>query len=148
MKRHGFSLIELMVVVGIIAFLATIAVPSFTRFLAKAKRSEAYMNLNAIYAAQKAHWIEHGTYTDVLQGEGGIGWKSEGNCYYSYGFPGAAGRNYFVGKLGSTQGLQHGSASKDAFVAVAVGDIDNDGKMDVITVDQNNTIIIVEDDLL
>ena len=37
-KREGFTLVELMIVVAIIAFLAMVSVPSFTRFLAKAKR--------------------------------------------------------------------------------------------------------------
>ncbi len=46
MKRTGFTLVELMVVVAIIGFLAMIAVPNFMRFLAKAKRAEAYMNLS------------------------------------------------------------------------------------------------------
>ena len=55
MKRfgRGFTLIELMIVVAIIAFLSIIAVPNFFKFLAKAKRSEAYMNLSSIYTAQK-----------------------------------------------------------------------------------------------
>src|SRR3989344_4330102 len=100
MKRSGFTLIELMLVVAIIAFLAMVSVPTFTRFLAKAKRAEAYMNLNSIYAAQKAHWAERGSYSDVLNGEGGVGWKPEGykggganeNFYYTYGFGGSEGR--------------------------------------------------------
>src|SRR5215468_4105848 len=101
MKRYGFSLIELMVVVAIMAFLAMIAVPNFNRFLAKAKRAEAYMNLNSIYAAEKAYFAEQGTYSDVLMGEGGIGWKPEGKTHYSYGFSGAEGRNNFIGKSGA-----------------------------------------------
>ena len=37
MKQAGFSLVELMVVVGIIGILAALAVPRFQRFTAKAK---------------------------------------------------------------------------------------------------------------
>ena len=149
MKRSGFSLIELMVVVAIIAFLAMIAVPNFNRFLAKAKRAEAYMNLSSIYAAEKAYYAEHGKYSDVLNGEGGIGWKPEGKTYYTYGFAGAEGRNHFVGKLGAAGSQLQGSrADKNGFVAVAAGDIDGDGDADVLTVDENNNIIIVHDDLV
>jgi prepilin-type N-terminal cleavage/methylation domain-containing protein len=148
MKRSGFSLIELMVVVAIIAFLAMIAVPNFNRFLAKAKRAEAYMNLSSIYAAEKAHHAEHGKYSDVLNGEGGIGWKPEGKTQYTYGFAGADGRNHFVGKLGASGGQLQGSrADKNGFVAVAAGDIDGDGDVDIITVNENNDIVIVRDDL-
>ena len=140
MKRGGFSLIELMVVVAIMAFLAMIAVPSFNRFLAKAKRAEAYMNLNSIYAAEKSYFAEHGTYSDVLMGEGGIGWKPEGKIYYSYGFAGAEGRNNFIGTSGGK--IQNSRADKTGFVAVAASD------KDVITVDENNNIVIVQDGLM
>jgi prepilin-type N-terminal cleavage/methylation domain-containing protein len=149
MKRSGFSLIELMVVVAIIAFLAMIAVPNFNRFLAKAKRAEAYMNLSSIYAAEKAYYAEHGKYSDVLNGEGGIGWKPEGKTYYTYGFAGADGRNHFVGKLGASGAQLQGSrADKNGFVVVAAGDIDGDGDADIITVDENNNVVIVHDDLV
>ena len=60
MIKKGFTLIELMIVVAIIAFLSMVAVPSFMRFLAKSKRAEAYVNLHSIYAAQKAFWAENG----------------------------------------------------------------------------------------
>lgn len=149
MKRFGFSLIELMVVIAIIAFLAMIAVPNFNRFIAKAKRAEAYMNLNALYAAQKAYWAEHGTYSDVLMGENGIGWKPEGNFYYTYGFIGTQGKNNFVGKLATpATHLQVSKANQAGFIAVAAGDIDGDGTPDIVTVDENNNIVIVQDDLV
>jgi prepilin-type N-terminal cleavage/methylation domain-containing protein len=157
MEKRGFTLIELMIVVAIIAFLAIVSVPSFMKFLAKAKRAEAYMNLSSIYAAQKAYWAENGKYSDVLAGDGGIGWKPEGyngggkgeKFYYTYGFgSGSEGRNYFTGKLqASSTHMNMAKADANGFVAVAVGDIDGDGKMDVLMVDENNNIQIVQDDL-
>ena len=68
MYRKGFTLIELMIVISIISFLAMIGIPSYMRFVAKAKRTEVYLNLGALYAAQKAHWAEHGTYSTQLTG--------------------------------------------------------------------------------
>jgi len=158
MKKSGFTLIELMIVVAIIAFLAVVSVPSFTRFLAKAKRAEAYMNLSSIYAAQKAYWAENGKYSSVLNGPGGIGWKPEGytgggaqeKFHYTYGFAnGAEGAAYFTGKLGSpSSNLSLAKADANSFIAVAAGDIDGDGEQDILTVDENNNIKIIQDDLV
>ncbi len=153
MKKAGFSLIELMVVVAIIAILAMVAIPKFTHFLSKAKRAEAYANLHAIYAAEQIYKAEHGTYTTDLRG---AGWRPEGykgggiaeNFNYTYGFPGAEGKNYFTGKLqASSANLSIANAGKNSFVAVAAGDIDGDGDADVITIDETGAIKIVKDDL-
>ncbi len=157
MKRQGFTLIELMIVITVIAFLAMIAVPSFMQILAKAKRSEAYMNLRSLYAAQKMHWLEHGTYANKLSGSGGLGWMPEGyqggganeHFCYTYGFGhGAEGQHYFTGKLGAPcSHLHQAYAGKDSFMIVAAGDIDNDGDPDIIGIDHNNNIVILSDDL-
>jgi prepilin-type N-terminal cleavage/methylation domain-containing protein len=144
MKR-GFTLIELMIVVAIIAFLAMVSIPSFKRFLAKAKRTEAYMNLNALATAEKVYWAEHGVYVPDLKA---IGWKPEGQVQYTYGFPGSEGTNYITGSLNTPAShLGIGSAGKDAFVIVAAGDIDSDGQPDIITINQDMKIDIVKDDL-
>lgn len=149
MKAKGFSLIELMIVVAIIALLAMVSVPTFKRFLHKCKRSEAYVNLHAIYAAEKAYWAEHGKYSDALIGENSIGWKPEGAIYYTYGFSsGAEGKNYVTGSLQTPASALTGSKATDnQFTVVAAGDIDGDGKPDVLSIDQNNVIKIIKDDL-
>lgn len=155
--KAGFTLVELMIVIAIIAFLSMISIPTFTKFLAKAKRAEAYMNLGSLYVAQKAYWAENGKYTDVLSGSGGAGWKPEGytsggqaeRFNYTYGFStGQEGQNYFTGKLmAPSSELKNTSASQNGFVAGAAGDIDGDGQVDLLTVNEANDIKIAQDDL-
>lgn len=154
--EKGFTLIELMIVVAIIAFLSLIAVPSFSRYLAKAKRIEAYMNLSSLCLAQKAYYAEHGTYLTQLKGSGGIGWTPEGyksggkdeSFNYTYGFPGTEGQHHFTGKLEtSASHLAQAYANREGFLAVAVGDIDGDGMPDILTIDHHNNITIVQDDV-
>lgn len=156
-NKKGFTLIELMIVVAIIAFLSVIAVPNFFKFLAKAKRTEAYMNLHAIHTAQKVYWSEHGEYTTQLSGSSGAGWQPEGysgggaseKFYYTYGFSqGGEGSSFFTGKLGATGAqLNMTHADKTSFVAAAVGDIDGDGQPDVLTINEKGEIAVVQDDL-
>ncbi|MFZ5953605.1 MAG: type IV pilin protein [Candidatus Dependentiae bacterium] len=155
-KKSGFSLIELMIVVAIMAFLAMVSMPSFTRYLAKAKRAEAYMQLHALYAAQKAYWAEHGTYTTSLQGPDSAGWCPEGYCgggsqerfYYTYGFGGSEGVNHFTGKLeASAAHLGKAHADNKSFLVLAAADIDGDGELDILSIDHHGTIKIERDDL-
>jgi prepilin-type N-terminal cleavage/methylation domain-containing protein len=153
-KCRGFTLIELMIVVAIVAFLSMVSMPSFFRFLAKAKRTEAYMNLGTLYLAEKAYWAENGKYTSQLMGKDGAGWQPEGynggganeRFYYTYGFNGQEGQNYFTGKLGAS-GMGETRADLHSFLAAAKGDIDGDGDLDHLTVDHRNEIKIVHDDL-
>lgn len=60
--NRGFSLIELMIVVGIIGVLATIAMPKLNVFMAKSKTAEAKVNLDHIYTLQMAYFGDNNAY--------------------------------------------------------------------------------------
>jgi type IV pilus assembly protein PilA len=61
-NKAGFSLVELMVVVAIIGILASIAVPNFLKFQAKAKQSDAKVQLSGLHGAQKTFFAEYSSY--------------------------------------------------------------------------------------
>ncbi len=148
-KIYGFTLIELMVVISMIAILTLIALPRYWRFHAKAKRAEVYLNLSSLHTAEKLFWAEHGAYTDKLTGPDSLDWRPDGVTNYTYGFAGTENLNYLIGKLPQDQALlsKYARADGQGFTAVAIADIDGDGKFDVITIDEGRNFKIIQDDL-
>ena len=61
-NQGGFSLVELMIVVGIIGVLATLAMPRFRQFQAKAKMAEAKNNLTHIFTLQQSYHLDQNIY--------------------------------------------------------------------------------------
>lgn len=151
MKSSAFTLIELMIVVAIVAFLAVLSVPQYFKYLAKARQAEVVMNLASLHTAQQVYFTQHGHYATALWGEDGLGWRPEGykgggskeNFYYTYGFnfSGAQeGIHFFTGKLNTPQTfLGETSATKDSFLAKAAGNLIK-GKTDIWMVNENRQI--------
>lgn len=70
LNKKGFSLIELMVVVAIIAILASFAIPQYQSFQAKARQKEGLTLLNSYYVAAKATEAEQGFFPGNFEGTG------------------------------------------------------------------------------
>ncbi|HSG79337.1 MAG TPA: prepilin-type N-terminal cleavage/methylation domain-containing protein [Acidimicrobiia bacterium] len=64
-RDEGFTLIELMVVVMIIAVLIAIAIPSFLGFRKSAQDRSAQSELRNVLLAEKAYWLDNGDYTQT-----------------------------------------------------------------------------------
>ena len=60
---RGITLIELMIVVVIIGFMAVIAYPNYREFAARAKRNEAKAALLQIATNQERFYLQNNTYT-------------------------------------------------------------------------------------
>jgi len=83
-SQKGFTLIELMIVVGIIGILVAIAAPNFNRYQSKARQSEAKIALAAVYGGEKSFYSEYSAYISSLDA---VGYSPEGQRrYYNVGW--------------------------------------------------------------
>lgn len=106
-ESQGFTLIELMVVVGVLGILVAIAGPAYEKYQAKAQQSEAKLALSAIYSLEKGFYSEYGAYVPSFDAIGyfpegkkrayRIGWSSSGPLYAGVidGYSGAFTNRYY-----------------------------------------------------
>ena len=163
MRRNGFTLIELMIVVAIIGILAAIAIPNFLKFQCKARTVEARANLGAIFTLEMAH-IAGDLVSNSYSSFGNIGWSPMGNCRYSYHIDATVGSTYQCGSGGImlpdttdilsanntnyyTDNCTGGSKpsrvtnSSTDFLAIATGNPANDATLrDFWSIDQNRNL--------
>ena len=76
-KASGFTLIELMITVVIVAILASVAWPSYQSYLQRSRRAEAQSLMLAIVNKEQQYLLDARQYTDVL-GAGGLAISQQG----------------------------------------------------------------------
>lgn len=85
-NEKGFTLIELMVVVAIIGVLSAVAIPNFQKYQAKAKTSEAKVQLAAAYTSEQAFYGDYGIFATCLDYMGYNPSDEISSRYYAVGF--------------------------------------------------------------
>jgi type IV pilus assembly protein PilA len=66
MRRHGFTLVELLIAVVIIGILAAVAVPKFGNTKAKANLAAMKSDLHNLITAQESYYYSHSAYSSSL----------------------------------------------------------------------------------
>ena len=89
-RDDGFTLVELMVVVAIIGVLSAVAIPNFKKYQAKAKVSEAKLQLSSIYTAQTSFYADFNIYHNCLKYMGYDPSPEVASRYYTTGITSAA----------------------------------------------------------
>jgi prepilin-type N-terminal cleavage/methylation domain-containing protein len=126
-SQKGFSLVELMIVVGIIGILATLALPRFKQFQAKAKMGEAKNILSHIFTLQQTYSLDNNTYIAVEPQGAGLGSPSANNICTPTNGGGAQLIGFRLDPCQNTAPVPRyqysvpaGSVSASAFIAQAV----------------------------
>jgi type IV pilus assembly protein PilE len=65
-RARGFTLIELMIVIGVVAILSTIAVSSYRTYVRRANRTEARLILLAVQVAQEKFFLQNNAYAQDM----------------------------------------------------------------------------------
>ena len=123
-RQQGFTIIELMIVVVVIAVLSAIALPSYTDYITRSKLAEAYAHLADLRVKMEQYYLDNRRYSSNAGGgtcgiPGGNTPTTQGTKYFDFtcasATPNAAGDQEYTltaaGKL--SEGLSGISFSID-----------------------------------
>ena len=83
----GFSLVELMIVVAVVAILAAVAIPAYNNHILRTRQADAHHKLLDIKAAQEMYYSQYDRYADLTDGTTFtdlLSFDVDDSTYYSY----------------------------------------------------------------
>ncbi len=121
----GFTLTELLIVLIIIGILVLLALPNLMPLIAKAKSTEAQLQLGHVHMLEKSYFYMHSRYSSDLQE---IGFEQE-----KLSDEGGTA-NYIIE-------ITESSSAGFKAIATSVADFDGDGIFNVWEIDQDKNLI-------
>ncbi|MFC4528362.1 type IV pilin protein [Dyella halodurans] len=114
-QSRGFSLIELLIVVAIIAVLASIAIPAYQRYSFRARRTEGQQLLQSIAIAEERYYATHNQYDTLTK----IGFQNttSQNGFYIADIPASASTST---QAFTVEAVPQTSQSKDACLTLTI----------------------------
>ena len=122
-RKSGFTLIEMLITIAVMGAIVMIALPQYSKYVAKSRQQDAKAQLMAVQQAQEIYKLQYGTYTTVTANLSG--WKA------------TSGRYTFAVT----------AAAATTFNASATGNIDGDATDDVWTINQDGSLLNTSNDV-
>lgn len=107
LKANGFTLIELMIVIAIVAILVMIAIPSYEKFITKSRRVDGQSSLMDLAVHMERYFTQNNTYTGATLANMAVAAASP-ESHYTLAINNANAAGYAI--QAAPQGVQ---ASKD-----------------------------------
>lgn len=129
-EGRGFTLVELMIVVAIIAILAAVAIPNFVEMQYRAKRAELPVNVSAIQTAEIGYdavndgYVAAVAHPPVIPGKAPVEWDGGNSGFTELGWvpDGDVRGQYEIITVAGRKGTDGGN-----FTVFGRSDIDADG---------------------
>lgn len=136
LNQHGFTLIELMIVVVIVGILAAMAIPRFSQSAVRAKQGEAQLVLKQICTNQMLYRAS--SPTNSYYAPAGTASAATPNAFFAIDVEIAPNARY-------TYAI---SVTPADFIATATADLDGDGYNDVWRIQRIGDIICDQNDAI
>ena len=98
-KTSGFTLIEMMIVIAILAIVSAIAIPAYTGYIETARMTEAKNNIAALKLAEEEYFLEKNAYFYDTSNDNANLASASGNLWSAA--PGEGGVNFTYTVSGS-----------------------------------------------